>query len=209
MDNKDEEMIFDFMAAAEDTGKRLDALIKVIPGSLQKTLSAEYQRSPWLATLPAEVERLSAVVKRADSAAERTESATEHVERRIKTVCLVSSLAAIIIPLVTLGVAYWSLSDLRRQQTQLEQENADLAVAVATAAQEEKRLAEEITWQKSEIRKLSSTAETLRNETGGLDVVDNGDGLWEIILPADAVFERRPWRNHEGRFVVPYSVSGK
>ncbi len=46
MDSKDEELLFDFMAAAEDTGKRLDALIKMIPGLLQKSLSDEYRRSP-------------------------------------------------------------------------------------------------------------------------------------------------------------------
>ncbi len=192
MDNRNEELIFDFMAAAEDTGKRLDALIKAIPGSLQKTLSDEYQRSPWLVTLPAEVERLNTVVQRSDSAAERTESATAHVERRIKAVCFVACLAAIIMPLVTLGVAYWNLSDLRGQQVRLEEENAVLAATVATAAQTEMRLAEEITRQKSEIAELSRTAEMLRNETGGLDVVDNGDGSWEIVFPSSAEFERRP-----------------
>ncbi len=209
MNNRDEELIFDFMAAAEDTGKRLDALIKMIPGSLQKTLSDEYRRSPWLATLPAEVERLSAVVQRTDSAAERTESATAHVEHRIKTVCFVACLAAIIMPLVALGIAYWSLSDLRNQQIQLEQENAALAAAVTTAAQKEMRLAEEITRHKSEIAEFSRTAEVLKNETGGLEVVDNGDGSWEIIFPASAEFERRPWWNLAGRYVVPYAVSGK
>ena len=209
MNNKDEDLIFDFMAAAEDTGKRLDALIKAIPGSLQETLSAEYQRSPWLTTIPAAVERLSAVVQRSNSAAERTESATAHVESRIKTVCTVACLAAIIIPIVTLGVAYWTLSDLRGQQIQLEQENAALAAAVTTAAQEEMRLAEEITRQKSEIAELSRTAEVLKNETGGLDVVDNGDGSWDVVFPVSAEFERRPWQNTTGRFVVPYSISGR
>ncbi len=191
MSNRDEELIFDFMAAAEETGKRLDALIKMIPGSLQKTLSDEYRRSPWLATFPAEVERLNAVVQRSDSAAERTESATAHMELRIKTVCFAACLAAIIMPLVTLGVAYWTLSDLRGQQIQLEQEN------------------EEITRQKSEIAELSRTAEMLRNETGGLGVVDNGDGSWDVVFPVSAEFERRPWQNTTGRFVVPYSISGR
>ncbi len=113
MDSKDGELAFDFMAAAEETGKRLDALIKAIPGSLQKTLSAEYQRSPWLATLPAEVERLSAVVQRSDFAAERTGPATAHVERRIKAVCFVACLAAIIMPLAAWGHAYWETGKLR------------------------------------------------------------------------------------------------
>ena len=209
MSNRDEELIFDFMAAAEETGKRLDALIKMIPGLLQKTLSDEYRRSPWLATFPAEVERLNTVVQRSDSAAERTESATAHVERRIKTVCFIACLAAIIMPLAALGIAYWSLSDLRNQQVQLEQGNAALMAGIETATQMQKTLAETIARQKNEIQMLSSMAEVLKNETGGLDVVDNGDGSWDVVFPASAEFERRPWRNTAGRFVVPYAVSGK
>ncbi len=209
MDNRNEELIFDFMAAAEDTGKRLDALIKAIPGSLQKTLSDEYRRSPWLATLPAEVELLSAVVQRTDSAAERTESATAHMERRIKTVCFVACLAAIIMPIVTLGVAYWNLSDLRGQQVRLEQENAELMAGIETATQAQKTLAETVARQKNEIQMLSRTAEVLKSETGGLDVVDNGDGSWEIVFPASAVFERRPWWNLSGRYVIPYLIAEK
>jgi hypothetical protein len=42
------------------------------------------------------------------------------MERRIKTVCFVACLTAIIMPIVTLGVAYWNLTDLRGQQVQLE-----------------------------------------------------------------------------------------
>ncbi len=69
--------------------------------------------------------------------------------------------------------------------------------------------AEEITRQKSEIAELSRTAEVLKNETGGLDVVDNGDGSWDVVFPVSAEFERRPWQNTTGRFVVPYSISGR
>ncbi len=209
MNNKDEDLIFDFMAAAEDTGKRLDALIKAIPGSLQETLSAEYQRSPWLTTIPAAVERLSAVVQRSNSAAERTESATAHVERRIKTVCFVACLAAIIMPIVTLGVAYWNLSDLRGQQVRLEQENAELMAGIETATQTQKTLAETVARQKNEIQMLSRMAEVLKSETGGLDVVDNGDGSWEIVFPVSAKLERRPWWNLAGRYVVPYLIAEK
>jgi uncharacterized coiled-coil protein SlyX len=209
MGSKNEELIFDFMAAAEDTGKRLDALIITIPGSLQKILSAEYQRSPWLTAIPAEVERLSTVVQRADSAAERTESVATQTVSKIKTVCRVACLSAIIMPLVTLGIVVWILSDLRGQQVQLEQRNAELANAIATAAQTATRLAEEITRQRGEIEKLSATADLLKHETGGLDVVDNGDGAWEIILPPGASLERRAGRNFDGRLVVSYVISGE
>jgi hypothetical protein len=209
MDNRDEELIFDFMAAAEDTGKRLDTLIKMIPGSLQKTLSAEYQRSPWLTAIPAEVERLSDVVKRSESAVERTESVATQTVSKVKSVCRVACLVAIIMPLATLGVAVWTFSDMRGQQVLLEQENAKLATAITTAAQTEKRLTEESARQKSEIEKLSDTADRLKQETGGLDVVDNGDGAWENILPSGASLERRTGRNFDGRLVVSYVISGE
>jgi hypothetical protein len=173
------------------------------------TLAAEYQRSPWLAALPKEVERLNAVVQRADSAAEHTESVTALAERRIKTVCRVSCLAAIIMSIVTLGAAVWTLSDLLGQQARLEQRNAELAAAVTTAEQTENSLAEEITRQNVEIEKLSTTAELLKRETGGLDVVDNGDDSWEIAFPARAEFGRRPWWNLNGKYTVPFSIPGK
>ncbi len=164
MSNRDEELIFDFMAAAEETGKRLDALIKAIPGSLQKTLSDEYRRSPWLATLPAEVERLSAVVQRSDSAAERTESATAHMERRIKTVCFVACLAAIIMPLATWGLAYWQTGKLRDEQAAI----------------------------KAEVARLQTLAVALDVKTGGGMLIEKDDsGKRYVRLPVGAVVEQQ------------------
>ncbi len=164
MNGKDEEVLFDFMAAAEDTGKRLDALIKAIPGSLQKTLSAEYQRSPWLVTLPAEVERLSAVVQCSDSAAERTESATARMERRIKTVCFVACLAAIIMPFATWGHAYWQTGKLRDEQAVIEAETA----------------------------RLQTLAAALEEKTGGGMLIEKDDsGKRYVRLPVGAVVEQQ------------------
>lgn len=64
-----DEQIFDFLAAAEDTGKQLDDLIKSIPGEVRETLADEYQKSPWLTALPATADRVTAAAERAESAA--------------------------------------------------------------------------------------------------------------------------------------------
>jgi hypothetical protein len=177
MDSRDEELIFDFMAAAEDTGKRLDSLIKAFPGTLQKTLSDEYQRSPWLATLPKEVERLSAVVQRADSAAERTESATAHTERRIKTVCLVCCFSAIIMPLAVWGLAYWQTGNLRDEQ------------AVVRA----------------ETKRLQTYAAKLTDKTGGgVGVWTMTNGEYIVALPKDV---EPSWsgKNDDGLYLFRYT----
>jgi hypothetical protein len=178
MNNKDEELIFDFMAAAEDTGKRLNILIKTIPGSLQKTLSDEYQRSPWLATLPAEVERLSAVVKSSEAAAERTESAAAHVVGKIKTVCFVSCLAAVIMPLATWGLAYWQTGKLRDEQAAI----------------------------KAKTDRLQGLASALKDETGGGVVIWNlGNGKHGVALPMGAESD---WngRYKDGRYGFTYTL---
>jgi hypothetical protein len=178
MDNKDEELIFDFMAAAEDTGKRLDALIKTIPGTLQKTLSDEYQRSPWLATLPKDVECLNTIVQRADSAAERTESATAHMERRIKTVCFVACLAAVIMPLATWGLAYWQTSKLRGEQAVI----------------------------KVETERLQGLAVALDAETGGGVLIEKDDsGKRYVRLPLAAEVEQQG-HYPDGRFGFVYTL---
>ncbi len=42
-----EEWIFDFMAAAEDMGKRLGEMAKRLPGAVRADLAAECRQSPW------------------------------------------------------------------------------------------------------------------------------------------------------------------
>ena len=75
MDN--EIQAFDFMAAAEDTGRRLDEMAKRLPGEIRADLVAEYRQSPWQKSIPATADRLTA-------AAERAETATGGFERKIK-----------------------------------------------------------------------------------------------------------------------------
>ena len=197
-----EEQIFDFMAAAEDTGKQLNEMARRLPGELRAVLSEDWRRSPWFTELPK-------VIDTAREATKQTERAAQSLARTVKKAGGIVAVASAVIPLAMLGIAYWNLSDLREQQIRLEQQNSALESSITTGTQTEKALAEEVTRQKSEIQKLSTTAEVLRDESSGLDVVDNNDGTWEVIFPAHAQFTRQPWRNTAGRFVVSYSVSGK
>ena len=197
-----EEQVFDFMAAAEDTGKLLNEMARRLPGDLKAVLSDDWRRSPWFTELPT-------VIDKAREAAKQAEEATQSLARTVKKAGGMVAIASAVIPLAMLGIAYWNLSDLREQQIRLEQQNAALESSVTTGAQTEKALAEEVTRQKSEIQKLSATAEMLRGATGGLDVLDNGGGTWEVVFPANAQFTRQTWRNATGRLVVSYSVSGK
>ncbi len=197
-----EEQIFDFMAAAEDTGKQLNEMARRLPGELRAVLSDDWRRSPWFTELPK-------VIDGAREATKQTEAAAQSLARTVKKAGSIVATAAAVIPLAILGIAYWNLSDVREQQVRLERRNTELEASIQTGTQMREALAEEITRQKNEIQKLSATAEALRDETGGLDVVDNSDGSWEVIFPAHAQFTRQPWRNTAGRFVVSYSVSGK
>lgn len=104
-----DEQVFDFLAAAEDTGKQLDALVKAIPGEVRGTLAAEYKKSPWLATLPATADRVTA-------AAERAESAAAVLAKKAAFAGLMVCIAAVAVPVSTWGYAYWQTSKLREEQ---------------------------------------------------------------------------------------------
>jgi hypothetical protein len=198
---QNEEQIFDFMAAAEDTGKQLDKMAKRLPGEMKAVLAEEWRRSPWLAELPKAAEKTMEATK-------QTEAATRFLARTVKYAGLIVCLAAFVIPSATWVLAHWNLSDLREEQSRLEQSNIELEEAVRTAAQTERAMADEITRRKNEIAELSCTVKLLRDETGGIEVVNNGNGSWEVMLPAN-ITPGRPWRNRDGRFVVPYVVTVK
>ena len=95
MDN--DEQVFDFLAAAEDTGKQLDGLIRAIPGEVRAILAAEYGKSPWLAELPK-------VAGSVTAAAERAEAAAGILTRKVKVAGLLVCLAAVVVPLSTWGM---------------------------------------------------------------------------------------------------------
>ena len=52
-----EEPIYDFMAAAEDTSRQLDAMVKRLPGDIAAILQQQWQQSPWRTELPAAATR--------------------------------------------------------------------------------------------------------------------------------------------------------
>ena len=168
-----EEQVFDFMAAAEDTGKLLNEMARRLPGDLNAVLSDDWRRSPWFTELPT-------VIDKAREATKQTEAAAQSLARTVKKAGGIVAIASAVIPLAILGIAYWNLSDLREQRGRLEQINTELEASIKSGTQTGKALAEEVTRQKSEIQKLSTTAEMLREKTGGLDVVDNNDGTWDI-----------------------------
>lgn len=107
MDN--EEPIYDFMAAAEETGRQLDAMVKRLPGDIVTVLQQQWQQSPWRTELPAAVTRTTEAAREAEAAAEVLQ------KRAVRTAWLVG-LAAIVIPVVLCILAYLNLSDVRRDE---------------------------------------------------------------------------------------------
>lgn len=121
MDN--DEQVFDFLAAAEDTGKQLDGLIEAIPGEVRAALAAEYRQSPWLAELPKAADSVTA-------AAERAEAAAATLTRKAKAAGALVCLAAVIVPLSTWGYAYRQTASLRREREALRKEAGELREAI-------------------------------------------------------------------------------
>ena len=119
-----EEQAFDFMAAAEDTGRQLDEVIKRIPKELKALLAEEWRKSPWLAELPKAAEK-------ADVATNKLEDASLFLARTVRNAGLIVCLASVIIPLATWGIAYWNVTDLRQEAAALESEAQLLGEAVA------------------------------------------------------------------------------
>jgi hypothetical protein len=121
---QNDEQVFDFMAAAEETGKQLDEMVKRIPGELKAVLADEWRKSLWLVELPKAA---------ADTrvATEKTEAATAFLSRSVRIAGFVVCLAAVVIPLATWGIAYRNVSGLRREAEALESAKQSLAATVA------------------------------------------------------------------------------
>jgi hypothetical protein len=196
---RNEEQIFDFMAAAEETGRQLDEMVRRLPGELKAVLAEEWRKSSWLAELPM-------AAKKAMAATTQTEVATRYLARNVKFAGFIVCLASVIIPLATWGVAYWNVSALRREQIFLKQENGELAAAIEATV---KVARDDISRREDEIKKLTDTMEALKAGVGGgIELVDRGGGAWSLMLPAYITFEEM-WREPDGRYVIPYIVSRK
>ena len=165
-----DEQVFDYLAAAEDTGKQLDELIKAIPGEVRDALAIEYRKSPWLATLPTTADKVTA-------AAERAESAAAILIKKATLAGLIVCLAAIILPLLTWGYAYWQTSKLRNEQAAIQAETAF----------------------------LQELATALKDETGGGVILDkDGNGKWYVALPLGVEVDQQGYYRN-GRFGFVYT----
>lgn len=120
---QNEEQIFDFMAAAEETGKQLDEMAKRLPGEIKAVLAEEWRKSPWVFELPK-------VAEQAGEATKQTEAATRFLVRTVKIASLIACLASVVIPLAIWGVTYWNVSALRRERERLESERESLSATV-------------------------------------------------------------------------------
>ena len=120
---QNEEQVFDFMAAAEETGKQLDEMAKRLPDELRTALTEEWRKSPWLAELPQIADQVT-------EAAERAETATADLRRSLKIGVFAVVVACMLIPLATWAVATWQVSELERKAATLQ---ADIEALTPTA----------------------------------------------------------------------------
>ncbi len=120
-----EEPFFDFMAAAEDTGKQLNEMARRLPDEIRAALAAEYRQSPWQKSIPATADRLTAV-------AECAESAAATLARKVKFAGSVACLASVVVPLATWGYAYWQTAKLRAEHEAIKAKTAELQGLAAT-----------------------------------------------------------------------------
>jgi hypothetical protein len=98
MDGKDEELIFDFLAAAEDTGKRLDLLVRQVPGHIKAAVATALADEWRKVTVFRDVSE--ATGKFNDAIGEVRESVAL-LRRTIRTAIAVGVAVAVAIPVVT------------------------------------------------------------------------------------------------------------
>jgi hypothetical protein len=121
---QNEEQVFDFMAAAEETGKQLDEMIKRIPGDMKAVLAEEWRKSSWLAELPKAANGVA-------TAAERTEAAAIVLTRKATRAGFAVCLGAVVIPLLIWGYAYLQTGKLRVERENLTVETSRLEGMIA------------------------------------------------------------------------------
>lgn len=107
MDN--EEQVYDFMAAAEETGRQLDALIKRLPQDIATILQQQWQQSPWRSEVPAAAASTTEAAKSAEKAA-------GVLWKTAKSTSWLVAIAAVIIPVASCIVAHLNLSDARQDE---------------------------------------------------------------------------------------------
>ncbi len=58
----DSNQVYDYMAAAEESIKQMDLMVRQVPGYIKATLADEYRRSPWATEIPKKMERLESLI---------------------------------------------------------------------------------------------------------------------------------------------------
>ena len=185
-----DEHIFDYMAAAEETGKQLDEMLRRIPGEMKAVLVEEWRKSAWLAELPKAAENATAATEKTQAVVQEAETATRFLTRTVKRAGFVVCLASVVIPLLTWGVAYWNLSELRRERDNLESATQHLT-------QERDTL-------RDSYANLGSLIEELKPQTdGGAELLVKADGVSVFRLPLGATFLRNGVTG-DGREAIEY-----
>lgn len=142
---QDEEQVFDFMAAAEETGKQLDEMAKRLPGEMKTVLAEEWRKSSWLS-------ELSKAAEQAGEATKQVEAASRFLARTVNIAGLIVCFSSLIIPLAAWGVAHWNLAEKRRERLILEREKDELAAAAEKITQAAKTTAEELVRKQDELK---------------------------------------------------------
>ena len=106
---ENEEQIYDFMAAAEETGKQIDAMAKQLPKDMAAMLQQQWQQSPWRSELPA-------VAESTIEAAKSAEEAADTLWKTARMTFWMAGIASVAIPIVMCIVAYLNLANARRDE---------------------------------------------------------------------------------------------
>lgn len=88
-----DEHIFDYMVAAEETGKQLNSVIRQVPSHIKTTLSEEWRKMPLLVELPKATQKI-------EDAIEEMRDMVILLKRTVWAVAFVGVFAAAAIPIV-------------------------------------------------------------------------------------------------------------
>lgn len=104
-----DEQVFDFMAAAEESGRQLDALIKRLPDDMVAIINKQWQQSPWRSELP---KAATSTIEAAKSA----EMVSDRLWKTAKIILWMATVVSIVIPLAMYITAYLDVGEVRRDE---------------------------------------------------------------------------------------------
>lgn len=110
-----DEQVFDFMAAAEETGRQVELLVRQIPGNIKTALADEWHKSAWFSELPQ-------IAQDTREAAREARDAAVTLKSTISSVSIGFLLLAILMSFVVWVVTYWQVSSLHEERDELKRE---------------------------------------------------------------------------------------